>query len=64
MSIQRLRYGFDAEDRNAYVRWLRGTLAAYGVMVLFAVALVTAQAMTHGASVAEFAAAAIPVTGP
>jgi hypothetical protein len=64
MSIQCPKYVFDAEDQQTYVVWLRRTLMAYGAMVLFAVALVTVQAMTHAANVAEFAAAAIPVTGP
>jgi hypothetical protein len=64
MSMQRPNYEFDAEDQQTYVVWLRRTLMVYGAAVLFAVALVTVQAMTHAANVAEFAAATIPVTGP
>jgi hypothetical protein len=33
-------------------------------MVLFAIALVAVQAMTHTAKVAEFAATAVAMTGP
>ena len=64
MSIQRLKYEFDAEDQQTYVVGLRRTATAYGAVVLFVIALVAVQAMTHAANVAEFAAAAIPMTGP
>jgi hypothetical protein len=64
MSIQRPKYEFDAEDQQTYVVWLRRTLLACGVMLVFATTLVAVQAMTHAASVAEFAAAAVPLTGP
>jgi hypothetical protein len=64
MSIQRQNYVFDAEDRKAYVVWLRRTLMAYGAMVLLAIALVAVQAMTHTGKVAEFAATAVAMTGP
>ncbi len=63
MSMQRPKHVFDAEDQQTYVVWLRRTLIAYGATVLFAIALVTVQATTHAANVAEFAAA-VPVTGP
>ncbi len=64
MSIQRPKCEFDVEDRKVYVLWLRRTFMVYGAMVLFAIALVTVQATTHAANVAEFAAAAVSVTGP
>jgi hypothetical protein len=64
MSIQRPNYRFDAEDRNAYVLSLRRTLVAYGAMVLFAIALVTVQATSDAANVAEFASIAVAATGP
>jgi len=64
MLMRRPNYRFNAEDRKVYSAWLWRTLMAYGAIVLFAIALVTVQAMTHAANVAEFAAAAVPVTGP
>jgi hypothetical protein len=63
MSMQRPKYVLDAEDQQTYVVWFRRTLIAYGAMILFAVALVTVQATTHAANVAE-SAAAVLVTGP
>lgn len=64
MSIERPKYEFDVEDQQTYAMWLRRTVAAYGVMVLFALALVTVQAATHTTNVAEFASIAVAVTGP
>jgi hypothetical protein len=64
MSIQFLNYGFVAEDRKAYVLSPPRPLLAYGAMVLFAIALVTIQATTDAANVAEFAPIAVAVTGP
>jgi hypothetical protein len=64
MQIQRQCYGYDAEDRKVYVAWLQRTLIAYGAMVLFGVALVAVQATTQTTNIAEFAEAAVSITGP
>jgi hypothetical protein len=64
MPMRRQTYGFDAEDRKVYSAWLRRTIAAYGAMVMFGIALVTVQAMTGTANPVEFAATAVTMTGP
>ena len=64
MSIQLLNYGLVTADRKAYVVSPPRTLLAYGAMILFAIALVTIQAMTDAANVGEFAPIAVAVTGP
>jgi hypothetical protein len=57
-------YGINTEDRKVYLAWLRSTIVAYGAMVIFGIALVAVQAMTHTASTVEFAASAVTMTGP
>ncbi len=64
MQTQHPKRGFDAEDEKTYVAWLRRAIMAYGAVVLVAAAVVTVQAMTHATNVAEFAAAAVTMTGP
>jgi hypothetical protein len=64
MPIRRQNCEFDAEDRKVYDAWLRRTLVTYGALVLFGIALVALQATTQTANIAEFAAAAVSMTGP
>jgi hypothetical protein len=64
MPMRRPSYGFDTDDRKVYFVWLRSTVAVYGAMVLFGVALIAVQAMTRTANTVEFAASAVTMTGP
>jgi hypothetical protein len=54
----------DAEDRRVYSGWLRGTLFAYGAVVLFGIAMVAVQATTNSPNAAEFMATAIALAAP
>jgi hypothetical protein len=63
MPVQRANYKFDAEDHKVYAAWLRRTLAAYGVLVLIGIAVVTVQA-THTTNVVKFMADTVTLSTP
>ena len=64
MPMRYSNYRFNAEDCKVYFTWVRRTIIAYGAFILFSVALVAIQAMTHTAPITEFAATALPITAP
>jgi hypothetical protein len=55
---------FDADDRKVYTSWLRGTVFAYGAIVLFGIAAVVVQDMTSTPNVAGFMTTAIVLASP
>jgi hypothetical protein len=67
--VEKCRYNASVTDTmpriaRVYVAWLQRTLIAYGAMVLFGIALVAVQATTQTMNIAEFAEAAVSITGP
>jgi hypothetical protein len=54
---------FDAKDREVYSAWLRGTLAAYGAVVLCGVAAVL-LATSNPPDVAEYLTTAVALAAP
>ncbi len=64
MDTVSFNYPFNAEDRKVYNAWLRGTLAAYGAVVLCGIALVLVQAMTQTTNVAEFMTTSVALAAP
>lgn len=55
----------DIEDRKTYAAWLRGTVAAYGAVVLFSIAAVMAlPALTNAPNAAEYLTTAVALASP
>ncbi len=55
---------FDAEDRKVYSNWLRGTLVAYGAVVLCAIAAIMVQVTVNAPNAADFMTTAIALASP
>jgi hypothetical protein len=55
---------FDAGDRKVYSSWLRGTLVAYGAVVLCGIAAIAVQVTGNAPNAAEFMATAIALASP
>lgn len=64
MTMQRPHDAFDAEDRKVYTAWLRKTLAVYGAVILFGIALVGAQSNGHMTNVAMYMGDAVAQASP
>jgi hypothetical protein len=54
----------DAEDRKVYSSWLRGTLVAYGAVVLCTIAIITVHVAINAPNAAEFMTTAIVLASP
>jgi hypothetical protein len=55
---------FNAEDRKVYTTWLRGTLAAYGAVVLCGIAVVVFLTAANTPNIAEYLTTAVALASP
>ena len=62
--MQRPHDAFDAEDHRVYAVWLRKTLAVYGAVILFGMALVGVQSNGHMTNVAMYMGDAVAQASP
>ena len=64
MTMHRQHDAFDAEDHKVYTAWLRRTLAVYGAVILFGMALVGVQSNGHMTNVAMYMDDAVAQASP
>jgi hypothetical protein len=64
MPMQPPYHAFDAEDRKVYAAWLRRTLAVYGAVILFGIALVGISSTTDMMNVAMYMGDAVTQAAP
>jgi hypothetical protein len=55
---------FNAEDRKVYLHWLRGTLAAYGVIALCSILGAALLSTSNIPNMEEFLTTAVALASP